>query len=69
MWAWAFSILLALTAPLPAQERRIEVVIEGNQQGLDAWVQAFRGRALAGKYSASARPRAKVISSRASEIQ
>lgn len=47
MGRWAFLLLLALTAPLPAQERRIEVVIEGNQQGLDAWVEGFRGRALA----------------------
>lgn len=54
MLRWAFSILLALTAPVPAQERRIEVVIEGNQQGLDAWVQEFRVRALAAGISPAA---------------
>ncbi|GAB1478002.1 lytic murein transglycosylase [Paracoccaceae bacterium] len=54
MLRWAFLLLLALTAPLPAQERRIEVVIEGNQQGLDAWVREFRGRALAAGLSPAA---------------
>ena len=54
MWRWACILLLALTAPLPAQERRIEVVIEGNQQGLDAWVQEYRGRALAAGISPAA---------------
>lgn len=46
-----FLVLVGLCAPwaTAAQDdvRRIEVVIEGNQAGLDAWVAGFRGRALA----------------------
>lgn len=45
--AGALLMLLALGLPVAAQERRIEVVIEGTQAGLEAWVEGFRGRALA----------------------
>lgn len=47
MGRWALVFLLALVLPAAAEERRIEVVIEGTQAGLDAWVEGFRGRALA----------------------
>lgn len=54
MGRWAILLVLALCAPLQAQERRIEVVIEGNQQGLDGWVEGFRNRALAAGISPAA---------------